>query len=114
MLSKGKLKQPFVTLAILTGVLMLALSLGFTVGLLSNDPDGLEKTLIDGNGGGEEGETWIEDLPSFWNPPLEFIANDYIIGIIGIAFSFILMIGVFRLRILLKKKTSISSKNSIN
>jgi len=83
---------------------MLALSLGFVVGVLSSDPDGLERTLIDGNGGGEEGETWIDNLPSLWNPPLEFIANDYVIGTIGIVITFILMFGIFRLRMLLKRK----------
>ena len=104
MLGKGKLKQPIITLVIITGVLMLALGLGFTVGILSSDPDGLERTLIDAHGGGEEGEAWIEDLLSPWNPPLGNISNEYLVGIIGIISSFVIMIVIFRGIIVLKKK----------
>ncbi len=104
MLGKGKLKQSIITLGIITGVLMLALGLGFTIGILSNDPDGLERTLIDGNGGGEEGETLIEDLPSSWNPPLGNIPNEYLVGIIGIISSFVIMVVIFRGIVVLKKK----------
>lgn len=103
-MSKGNLKQPIINLVIIIGVLMLALGLGFTVGILSNDPDGLERTLIDANGGGEEGETWIEELLSPWNPPLGNIPNEYITGIIGIISSFVIMIVIFRAIIVLKKK----------
>ena len=104
MLGKGKLKQPTISLVIITGVLMLALGFGFTVGILSNDPDGLERALIDAHGGGEEGEAWIEDLLSPWNPPLGNISNDYLAGIIGIISSFMIMIGIFRGVSVLKKK----------
>ena len=83
---------------------MLVLALGFTIGILSNDPDGLERTLIDGNGGGEEGETWVEDLISPWNPPLGNIPNEYLAGIIGIISSFVIMVVIFRGIIVLKKK----------
>jgi len=83
---------------------MLALGLGFTVGILSNDPDGLERTLIDGSDGGEEGEAWVEDLRSPWNPPLGNISNEYLVGIIGIISSFMIMTVIFRGIIVLKKK----------
>jgi len=83
---------------------MLALGLGFTVGILSSDPDGLERALIDANGGGEEGEAWIEDLISPWNPPLGNISNEYLAGIIGIISSFMIMFVIFRGVIVLKRK----------
>ena len=88
---------------------MLALGLGFTIGILSNAPDGLERTLIDGKGGDEEGKIWIEDLPSPWNPPLGNITNEYIMGIIGIVFTFVLMISIFRVITVLKKKKKSSN-----
>ena len=83
---------------------MLALGVGFTIGMLSNDPDGLERTLIDAMGGDEEGEAWIEDLISPWNPPLGNISNEYLVGIIGIISSFVIMIVIFRGITVLKKK----------
>ncbi len=83
---------------------MLALGVGFTIGILSNDPDGLERTLIDAMGGGEEGEAWVEDLVSPWNPPLVNISNEYLVGIIGIISSFVIMFVIFRGITVLKKK----------
>ena len=83
---------------------MLALGVGFTIGMLSNDPDGLERTLIDAMGGDEEGEVWIEDLISPWNPPLGNIPSQYLVGIIGIISTFIIMIVLFRGIIIFKKK----------
>ncbi len=83
---------------------MIMLLVGYTVGVLSEDPDGLERSLIDANGGGEDGEAWIEELPSPWDPILGWIENDYIAGLIGISLSVIIMIGVFYSIVYLKNK----------
>ncbi|MHA2009021.1 MAG: hypothetical protein ACXABO_16565 [Promethearchaeota archaeon] len=107
----GKLKQPIITLVIIMGVLMLTLGLGFRVGILSRDPDGLTRTLIDGNGSGEEGEIWMEDLLSPWSSPLGNINNEYFTGIIGIAFTFVLMLGIFRVITVFNKKKNASKSH---
>ncbi len=71
---------------------MLVLATGFTIGFLSENPDGLERVLID-----IHGEEWLENLISPWIPILSFITNDYVAGIIGIVLSITLMTGVFYL-----------------
>ena len=71
---------------------MLVLATGFTIGFLSENPDGLERVLID-----VYGEEWLENLSSPWIPILSWITNDYFAGFIGIILSFTLMIGIFYL-----------------
>ena len=78
---------------------MLMLTIGFTIGLLSEDPDGLERTLIDVNG-----EHWLEGLPSPWDPIFGWIQNDYIAGLLGTILSIVLIMSVFELVFLLKKR----------
>jgi len=75
------------------------IAMGYTVGILSRDPDGLERTIID-----IMGEEWLENLPSVWRPILEWITNDYVAGSIGIVLSFIIITGVFYLIFSLKKR----------
>ena len=99
-----KYKWPIITIVVIVGVLMVMLTIGFTLGILSEDPDGLEKSVIDAKGGGEEGEAWIEELPSPWEPILGGIENDYIAGIIGLTLSVALMMVVFYGIIKLKQK----------
>jgi len=86
------------------------MSIGFVLGFLSEDPDGLERSIIDATGGGEEGEAWIESLPSPWDPILGWIENDYIAGLIGVLLSVILMISVFYLIIFIHKNRAIKKE----
>jgi len=85
-------KWPIITVLVIVAALMLVLATGFTIGFLSENPDGLERVLID-----IHGEEWLENLISPWVPILSFITNDYVAGIIGIVLSITLMTGVFYL-----------------
>ena len=78
---------------------MVMLTVGFTIGILSEDPDGLERALIDA-----KGETWLESLPSPWIPVLGWIESDYLAGLIGIFLSVVFMIAIFSLIAYVKKK----------
>ena len=99
MSSIEKYKWSVITIVIIIAVLMVMIAVGFTIGILSEDPDGLERSLIDA-----KGEDWLEGLPSLWEPVLGWIGNDYIIGIIGIFLTFFLMVALFHLIISLKKR----------
>lgn len=92
-------KWPIITVLVIVAALMLVLATGFTIGFLSENPDGLERVLID-----TYGEEWLENLFSPWTPILSWITNDYVAGIIGIISSITLMIGVFYLISYSKKK----------
>lgn len=92
-------KWPILTVVIIIVVLMVMIAVGFTIGILSEDPDGLERVLIN-----SRGEEWVENLPSPWEPILGWIDNDYIAGVVGILLSIILMCAVFYVIIYLKKK----------
>lgn len=98
-MGKENYKWSAITIGIITGVLMVLIAVGFTIGFLSEDPDGLERSLIDA-----QSEEWVESLPSPWEPILGWIENDYIAGIIGIVLSTILVMGIFYLMIYLKQK----------
>lgn len=78
---------------------MVMLTVGFAIGILSEDPDGLERALIDARG-----ETWLESLPSPWVPILGWIESDYLAGIIGILLSVVLMVTIFYVIAYVKKK----------
>ena len=54
MVDLRKYKWPIFILIILIAVLMVLLSVGFTIGILSEDPDGLERALIS-----YHGEEWL-------------------------------------------------------
>lgn len=94
-------KWPLITLIVIIAALMFVIAVGFTIGFLSEDPDGLERVLINNNG-----EEWLENLYSPWIPFLSWITNDYIAGIIGIILAIAIMIAVFYLIIFLKKRNT--------
>lgn len=94
-----KYKWPILTMVIIIVALMVMIAIGFTIGILSEDPDGLERAIIDARG-----EEWLESLSAPWEPVLGWIGNDYIIGIVGILLTLFLIIAVFELVIYLKKK----------
>jgi hypothetical protein len=66
--------------------------IGYPLGILTEDPDGLERVLIDQNG-----ESWLEGLTSVWIPFLSWIENNYIAAIIGVLLSVIIIFSVFKL-----------------
>ena len=66
--------------------------IGYPLGFLTEDPDGLERVLIDQNG-----ESWLEGLASIWIPFLSWIENNYIAAIIGVLLSVIIIFSVFKL-----------------
>lgn len=84
---------------------MTMIAIGFTIGILSENPDGLERVLIDNNG-----ESWLENLPSPWIPLLSWIQNDYIAGIIGIIISAGLILFAFYVIKYKRNKTELSQK----
>ncbi|MFX1411578.1 MAG: energy-coupling factor ABC transporter permease [Promethearchaeota archaeon] len=94
-----KYKRPIISLSVIIIALMLMISVGFTIGILSEDPDGLERVIIDYNG-----ESWLENLASPWVPILSWITSDYGAAIIGILISITVMVIVFYLIIYYKKR----------
>jgi len=99
MAEKGRYKWPLITIIVIIAVLMLVIAVGFTIGFLSENPDGLERVLID-----YYGEEWLENLFSPWIPFLSWITNDYVAGIIGIVISVAVLMGTFYLIARLKKR----------
>ena len=99
MISFEKFKWPIITIVLIILVLMVMLAIGFTIGILSEDPDGLERALIDARG-----EEWLEGLESPWKPIFGGIENNYIAGIIGILLIFIVIVAGFTLIRFVKKK----------
>ena len=99
MAEKSRYKWPSITIIVIIAALMLVIAVGFTIGFLSENPDGLEKVLID-----YKGEKWLENLFSPWIPFLSWITNDYIAGIIGIVLSIAVLMGTFYLITRLKKR----------
>ncbi len=99
MVEISRYKWPLITVVVVIVALMFVIAVGFTLGFLSENPDGLERVLIDING-----EEWLENLISPWIPILSWVINDYIAGIIGIVLSIAIMTGVFYLITYLKKR----------
>ena len=99
MAEKNRYKWPIITIIIVVAGLMLVIAVGFTIGFLSENPDGLERVLID-----YYGEEWLENLFSPWIPFLSWITNDYVAGIIGIVISVAVLMGTFYLIARLKKR----------
>ncbi|UCC18410.1 MAG: energy-coupling factor ABC transporter permease [Promethearchaeota archaeon] len=106
-LNISRYKKPIISVLMVIGTLMLMIAVGFTIGILSNAPDGLERVLIDQNG-----ESWLESLVSPFVPLFNWITNDYGAAIIGITLSVIVMASVFYLIIKYKKKNLISPADS--
>ncbi len=99
MVEISRYKWPLITVVVVIAALMFVIAVGFTLGFLSENPDGLERVLIDING-----EEWLENLISPWIPILSWVTNDYVAGIIGIVLSIAIMTGVFYLITYLKKR----------
>ncbi len=92
-------KWPLITILIIVIALMSVIAVGFTIGFLSENPDGLERVLID-----YYGEEWLENLFSPWIPFLSWITNDYVAGIVGVVLSITVLMGTFYLITRFKKK----------
>lgn len=92
-------KWPLIIILIISTTLMIVIAVGFTIGFLSENPDGLERVLID-----YYGEEWLEGLSSPWIPILSWLNNDYIAGIVGIILSIAIMMGIFYLITHFKKR----------
>jgi len=78
---------------------MFVLTVGFTIGFLSENPDGLERVLTD-----YYDEEWLENLFSPWIPFLSWLNNDYVAGIVGIVLSVAVLMGTFYLFAHFKKR----------
>jgi hypothetical protein len=85
-------KKPLLYTLIIIGIFVVILAIGFPLGFLTQNPDGLERVIID-----FRGETWLENLQSFWFPILSWIQNEYVAGILGIIITLVITIGVFKL-----------------
>ncbi|MBY8984850.1 MAG: hypothetical protein KGD65_07280 [Candidatus Lokiarchaeota archaeon] len=85
-----KYKIPIILSCLIIGVFMLMISIGFTIGFLSNNPDGLERVLID-----QYGEDWVDNLVSPWIPLLNWISNDYFAGFVGFILTLGFIIAIF-------------------
>lgn len=88
-------KWPFISLIVIFGVLAIMLSVGFTVGILSNAPDGLERVLEDSK---------VGETESFWTPFFSFITDEYVAGFLGIILAAVIIGGAFYLISYLKNK----------
>ena len=86
---------------------MIMIAVGFSLGILSEDPDGLERALIDARS-----EEWLEGLPSVWDPILGWIESDYIAGLVGIALSVSLMVAIFYAIVKVKQKSKSETEAS--
>ncbi|MFX1233848.1 MAG: hypothetical protein ACFFBY_04730 [Promethearchaeota archaeon] len=95
----GQYRRPLMIVLIVAMGLILVIAIGFPLGFLSQNPDGLERVLIDYNG-----ESWLENLFSPWIPFLSWIENEYIAGIIGIILTMTIIISVFYLITFLKRR----------
>ena len=92
-------KWPLITIIIIVAALMFVIAVGFTIGFLSGNPDGLERVLTD-----YYGEDWLENLFSPWIPFLSWITNEYVTGIVGIVLSITVLMGTFYLITRFKKR----------
>ncbi|MFX1327293.1 MAG: energy-coupling factor ABC transporter permease [Promethearchaeota archaeon] len=99
----SKYRKPILSIVAITGILFVMIAVGFTIGILSEAPDGLERVLIEQNG-----ESWLENLVSPWVPIFSWITSDYGAAILGIVISSLLMCSAFYLIVRYKKKNSIN------
>ena len=99
MAENNRYKWPLITVLTVIAALMLVIAVGFTIGFLSENPDGLERVLID-----YRGEEWLENLFSPWIPFLSWITNDYVAGILGVVLSIAVLMGTFYIITRLKKR----------
>ena len=104
----SKYRKPLVSVLAVIGTLMLMITVGFTIGILSNAPDGLERVLINQNG-----EEWLENLVSPLVPLLSWITNDYGAAILGIVLSIAIMTSAFYLIVKYKKRNMMKITESL-
>ena len=78
MLSLKESKKSIITIFVVIVGLLVIMAVGFTVGILSSDPDGLERVLIDAG---------VEEPAEIFTPLLAWIENDFIIAILGIGMT---------------------------
>jgi hypothetical protein len=88
----GKYKRPLIYTIVIIVILIIVIAIGFPLGFLSGNPDGLERVIID-----SKGEPWLENLKTFWYPIFSWIENEYVAGIIGILLTLAIAIGLFNL-----------------
>jgi hypothetical protein len=98
MVDLKRFRWPILTIIITIIALSLLIAFGFTIGILSNNPDGLERVLEDFGSA---------EFSEFWYPILSWIENEYIAGIVGIVLSAILVGGVFYLLYFFKQQHSL-------
>ncbi|MBN1802217.1 MAG: hypothetical protein JW891_11960 [Candidatus Lokiarchaeota archaeon] len=88
-------KIPIITILVVIIVLMVMLAVGFQIGILSTDPDGLEKTLEDAG---------VQEPEPFFEAFLGWISNDYIAGILGIILTVSFILATYYILVYVKKK----------
>ncbi|MBD3196848.1 MAG: hypothetical protein GF317_17465 [Candidatus Lokiarchaeota archaeon] len=86
MISWNRYKWPIISILVVVVVLSIMLTVGFSIGILSDAPDGLERVLEDGG---------VSEPEPFWVPLLSWIKNEYIAGTIGILLSLSVIGGLF-------------------
>ncbi|MFX1479101.1 MAG: energy-coupling factor ABC transporter permease [Promethearchaeota archaeon] len=82
-------KRPISSVIIIIGVLMFMIAVGFTIGILSKSPDGLERVLIDYD------ENLLGNLQSSWMPLFSWVKDDYSAGILGTVISVVILSSIF-------------------
>ncbi|MFX1503669.1 MAG: energy-coupling factor ABC transporter permease, partial [Promethearchaeota archaeon] len=105
----SKYKRPITSALAVIGILMLMIAVGFTIGILSDAPDGLERVLIDQNG-----ELWVESLVSPLKPLFSWITNEYGAAVLGIVLTIVIMSCTFYVITRYKKKNPINTADSYN
>jgi len=105
----SKYKRPITSILAVSMTLIVMIAVGFTIGILSGAPDGLERVLIDQNG-----ESWLDNLTSPWVPILNWITSDYGAAILGIAISILVMVSIFYIIIRHKKKVILHTLNPLD
>ena len=105
----SKYKRPIASILAVIATLIVMIAVGFTIGILSGAPDGLERVLIDQNG-----ESWLDNLTSPWVPLLNWITSDYGAAILGIAITVLVMVSIFYTIIHHKKKVILHTLNPLD
>ena len=86
MLSLKESKKPIITILVVIVGLLVIMAVGFTIGILSTDPDGLERVLLDAG---------VEEPEAFFTPLLAWIENDFIIAILGIGMTAVIITATY-------------------
>ena len=95
MINIKKYKTPIIIIFCVIIVLAIMLSIGYTIGFLSEDLDGLERVVEDAG---------VSETKNIWTPILSWIENNYIAGIVGIVLISTIVGGFFYLNTHQKNK----------